>query len=92
MTLNCGCEISFPQVLKEVRARMFSLLDTPNFNDITGNSSNDEDKQFKHPVAVLAGGKGERFGFFDTDTNVTYFRQEPFFRYVFGVNEPDCQG
>ena len=74
-------------VLAETRAQMFRLLaESPHFAPILA------DEGAQHPVAVLAGGAAAVFEFFDTDTDFTYFRQEPFFRYVFGVNEPDCMG
>jgi len=42
---------------------------------------------------LLAGGTSMQNNFYDNDTTMgNYFRQEPYFRYVFGVNEPDCFG
>jgi Xaa-Pro dipeptidase len=43
-------------------------------------------------VILLAGGTEADFELYDTDVLKTEFRQEAFFRYVFGVNEPDCFG
>jgi len=42
---------------------------------------------------LLAGGTSAQNSFYDNDTTMgNYFRQEPYFRYVFGVNEPECFG
>lgn len=73
-------------MLAEARQQLFEILSSK-FTDII-----DGDDGAQHPVAVLSGGQASTFEFFDTDTNFTYFRQEPFFRYIFGVNEPDCMG
>jgi len=43
-------------------------------------------------AVVLAGGVTEDWELYDTDTAKDNFRQEPFFRYLFGLNEPDCLG
>lgn len=43
-------------------------------------------------AAVLQGGTSEKFTFYCSDTDVTEFRQEAFFRYLFQLNEPDCYG
>jgi len=41
---------------------------------------------------LLAGGTSVDFELYDTDVLKTEFRQEQFFRYIFGVNYPDCYG
>lgn len=41
---------------------------------------------------ILEGGKEDSFGFYDTDTNQTTFRQESYFQYLFGVSESDFYG
>lgn len=41
---------------------------------------------------IIEGGKEDSFGFYDTDTTQTTFRQESYFQYLFGVNEPDFYG
>ena len=38
------------------------------------------------------GGQESSFEFYDSDTLQAVFRQEPFFRYLFGVNEPNFYG
>jgi len=43
-------------------------------------------------AVLLMGGKSSDFDFYDTDTVKCDFRQESFFRYLFGINEPDCFG
>jgi hypothetical protein len=41
-------------------------------------------------VFNAAGGKSAQWELYDTDLEIAVFRQEAFFRYLFGVNEPDC--
>eukprot|EP00455_Lapot_gusevi_P003711 TRINITY_DN1149_c0_g1_i2.p1 TRINITY_DN1149_c0_g1~~TRINITY_DN1149_c0_g1_i2.p1 ORF type:complete len:534 (+),score=170.98 TRINITY_DN1149_c0_g1_i2:188-1603(+) len=43
-------------------------------------------------VAVLQGGTSAMFEYYDSDTDIDVFRQEAYFRYLFGINEPDCFG
>uniref|UniRef100_A0A6A7G5N1 Xaa-Pro dipeptidase n=1 Tax=Hirondellea gigas TaxID=1518452 RepID=A0A6A7G5N1_9CRUS len=46
----------------------------------------------ENSAILLAGGKSSDFDLYDTDIGHCPFRQEAFFRYIFGVNEPDCVG
>ena len=67
------------QILKEIRSKVFKMAC----------------KEFKHinnAAILLSGGKGDTFNFYDNDTLICNFRQEPFFRYLFGCNEPDLMG
>jgi len=41
---------------------------------------------------ILKGGMESQFSLYDSDTDHCTFRQEAFFRYLFGINEPDCYG
>ena len=41
---------------------------------------------------LLMGGRSADFELYDSDSDKCEFRQEMFFRYVFGLNEPDCFG
>ncbi|CRL02622.1 CLUMA_CG015786, isoform A [Clunio marinus] len=41
---------------------------------------------------ILKGGSEDEFGFYDTDTTQTNFRQESYFQYLFGVSEPNFFG
>ena len=41
---------------------------------------------------VLQGGTSAAFELYDSDTDKCEFRQEMFYRYLFGLNEPDCYG
>eukprot|EP00667_Euglena_gracilis_P008869 EG_transcript_8992 len=41
---------------------------------------------------VMKGGTSAEFDLYDTDVDKCEFRQELFFRYLFGLNEPDCYG
>jgi hypothetical protein len=43
-------------------------------------------------VILLAGGTNLDFDLYDTDVSKCDFRQEAYFQYVFGVNEPDLFG
>lgn len=43
-------------------------------------------------VILLQGGTSLDFDLYDSDTSKCDFRQEAFFLYLFGVNEPDCFG
>ncbi len=43
-------------------------------------------------VILLAGGTSSDFDLYDTDVLKCEFRQEAFFLYLFGLNEPDCYG
>ena len=45
-----------------------------------------------HSAILLMGGRSSEFELYDSDTDKCEFRQEMFFRYVFGLNEPDCYG
>lgn len=46
----------------------------------------------KHSVILLMGGQTTDWDLYDTDVSKADFRQEAFFQYVFGVNEPDLFG
>ena len=67
------------QMLKEVRDKIFDMA----AKELTHN---------KNGGILLSGGKSSTFNFYDTDTLISNFRQEPFFRYIFGCNEPDLMG
>lgn len=41
---------------------------------------------------VIKGGTEADFALYDSDCLKTEFRQEAFFQYLFGLNEPDCYG
>lgn len=41
---------------------------------------------------LLPGGKESDFQLYDTDVSSCEFRQEQYFRYIFGINEPECMG
>ena len=43
-------------------------------------------------VLLLAGGTSVDFDLYDSDVSKCDFRQEAFFLYLFGLNEPDCFG
>ena len=45
-----------------------------------------------HSVILLMGGVSSDWDLYDTDVCKADFRQESFFQYLFGVNEPDCFG
>ncbi|XP_070503965.1 xaa-Pro dipeptidase [Chironomus tepperi] len=49
-------------------------------------------KNEESTFVILQGGTDDAFGFYDTDTNQTAFRQESYFQYLFGVSEPDFFG
>jgi hypothetical protein len=40
----------------------------------------------------LIGGRSSEFDLYDSDVVKCEFRQEAYFKYVFGINEPDCMG
>ncbi len=66
-------------ILHEVRIKVFEMAS----------------KQLKHcknGAILLSGGSSDTFNFYDNDTLISNFRQEPFFRYLFGCNEADCAG
>ena len=64
------------QILTEVRSKVFQMA-LQTFKDT------------KNGGILLSGGKSSTFSFYDNDTLISNFRQEPFFRYLFGCNEPD---
>eukprot|EP01102_Stenamoeba_stenopodia_P003164 TRINITY_DN130_c0_g1_i1.p1 TRINITY_DN130_c0_g1~~TRINITY_DN130_c0_g1_i1.p1 ORF type:complete len:485 (+),score=102.13 TRINITY_DN130_c0_g1_i1:143-1456(+) len=66
-------------IQEENRARLLEVA-RAKFTDIEG------------AAIVLAGGVTEDWELYDTDVCKADFRQEPFFRYLFGINEPDCFG
>ena len=89
---KCNDDIKCPQyniltskkhlrnILKEVRNKfMKSFIKSLNNNT-------------KNVGILLQGGKQSDFEMYDTDTLHCVFRQEPFFRYLFGINEPDVFG
>ncbi|PHJ19561.1 peptidase d [Cystoisospora suis] len=43
-------------------------------------------------AAFFQGGTSDDWSFYSSDCNKTVFRQEQFFHYLFGVNEPDLYG
>jgi len=46
----------------------------------------------EHSVVLVKGGTSVDFELYDTDVLKCEFRQEAFFLYLFGLNEPDCYG
>eukprot|EP01083_Nonionella_stella_P182919 659545_1 len=66
-------------ILSEVRAKVFQMA-SKNL------------KHIKNGAILLSGGVSSTFSFYDNDTLISNFRQEPFFRYLFGCNEPDLMG
>jgi len=67
------------RILVEVRSKIFEMAS----------------KQLEHcknGAILLSGGSSDAFNFYDNDTLIANFRQEPFFRYIFGCNEPDLMG
>eukprot|EP01084_Bolivina_argentea_P087617 158241_1 len=67
------------KILTEVRTKLFNTLQ----NKLP---------QIKNAAVLLAGGTNESFQFYDGDILQCTFRQEPYFRYLFGVNEPNMYG
>eukprot|EP01084_Bolivina_argentea_P087616 158240_1 len=67
------------QILTEVRTKIFDM-------------ASKQLKHIKNGAILLSGGTADTFNFYDNDTLITNFRQEPFFRYIFGCNEPDLMG
>ncbi|ETO05906.1 hypothetical protein RFI_31488, partial [Reticulomyxa filosa] len=67
------------KMLKEVREKVFA-------------AAHKQLKHIKHGAIVLQGGKEADFELYDTDVPHCNFRQEAFFRYVFGLNEPNALG
>lgn len=49
-------------------------------------------KSTNSTYVILQGGTEDAYGFYDTDTTTTTFRQESYFQYLFGVSEPDFYG
>lgn len=45
-----------------------------------------------HSVILLMGGTTTDWDLYDSDVSKADFRQEAYFQYVFGLNEPDCFG
>jgi len=43
-------------------------------------------------AVLMAGGTEQAFALYDTDCTKCPFRQESYFQYLFGINEPDCFG
>ena len=67
------------QIMAEVRSKIFEMAS----------------KRLSHckkGAILLSGGCSDSFNFYDNDTLISNFRQEPFFRYIFGCNEPDLMG
>lgn len=46
----------------------------------------------KRDCVVLVGGKEDQWNYYQSDTSKCVFKQEQFFRYLFGVDVPDCIG
>ena len=67
------------KILTETRQKVFTAL-------------MDKLPQTKNSAVLLAGGKKDSFQFYNGDILQCTFRQEPYFRYLFGVNEPDLLG
>lgn len=67
------------EIYEENRQRLFKAA-KEKFSDV------------QDAAIVLAGGTTEDWDLYDTDCTKDNFRQESFFRYVFGINEPDCFG
>eukprot|EP01083_Nonionella_stella_P165436 550340_1 len=65
----------------EIRTKVFDAILSKMPKGDAGNS-----------VVLMAGGTTKDFEYYDSDTEKCVFRQEAFFRYLFGVNEPDLLG
>ena len=78
----------------------FSVLSSPTFlsalhSEVRSNVLSASRSAFPHTsgaAILLMGGRSVDFELYDSDTDKCEFRQEAFFRYVFGLNEPDCYG
>ena len=94
--------LSYPQELPQARDAVpsfpeFSILSDPAFtrsltSDIRHKVLAAARHAFPPPhtnaAILLQGGTSAAFELYDSDTDKCEFRQEMFFRYLFGVNEP----
>lgn len=71
----------FRKLNKEIRAQVFARL-----------SASSESVEMAGGAAVFEGGRSDQFELYQSDTTPCVFRQEQFFRYIFGCYEPDCFG
>ena len=98
--------LSYPTELPQANSPLpplpeYSILSSPAFTrqlttDIRAKVLTAARHAFPQPhtnaAILLQGGSSAAFELYDSDTDKCEFRQEMFFRYVFGINEPDCYG
>ena len=98
--------LSYPQELPQARDALpplpeFSILSDPAFtrsltsdirHKVLAAVRHAFPQPHSHAAILLQGGTSAAFELYDSDTDKCEFRQEMFFRYLFGLNEPDCYG
>lgn len=81
---------------EQIREQFLTAAASSGLFTLKKESSGEEDAQtFDHEpraAALLEGGTSDSWAYYSSDTTCDVFRQEPFFRYLFGVNEPDLYG